>query len=50
MRENIGPILRAAADTSTTVIPAERYPWMVLIALIALIAAVAVGARAGRTS
>ena len=50
VRQNISPILRAAADTSTTVIPAERYPWLVLISLLALVAAVAVGSRAGKTS
>jgi Ca-activated chloride channel family protein len=47
VRENISPILRAAADSSTTVIPAERYSWLVLISLLALVAAAAVGSRAG---
>lgn len=46
VRENISPILRAAADSSTQVIPAERYPWLVLIALVALLAALAVGSGA----
>ena len=48
VKQNISPILRAAADSSTQVIPAERYAWLVLIALLALLAAVAVGSRAGR--
>ena len=47
VRENLSPILRAAADTSTRVIPAERYPWLVLLSLLALAGAAAVGSRAG---
>jgi hypothetical protein len=50
VKQNISPMLRAAADSSTRVIPAERYPWLVLLSLLALGAAVAVGSRAGRTS
>lgn len=50
VKQNIGPILRAAADSSTRVIPAERYPWMVMLALLALLGAAAVGSRAGRLS
>ncbi|HVV83299.1 MAG TPA: VWA domain-containing protein [Kofleriaceae bacterium] len=50
VKQNISPILRAAADSQTKVIPAERYPWMVGLALLALLAAVAVGSRAGRSS
>lgn len=48
VKQNISPILRAAADSSTQVIPAERYQWLVLISLLALLAAAAVGSRAGR--
>lgn len=48
VRENVTPILRAEADRSTRVVPAERFAWFVLVALLALGAAVAVGASAGR--
>lgn len=48
VKQNISPMLRAAADSSTRVIPAERYPWLVLLSLLALGAAMAVGSRAGR--
>lgn len=48
VKQNVSPILRAAADSSTRVIPAERFPWLVLISLVALAGAVAVGSRAGR--
>jgi Mg-chelatase subunit ChlD len=48
VRENVTPILRAEADRSTRVVPAERFVWFVLIALLALGAAVAVGASPGR--
>lgn len=50
VRQNISPILRAAADSSTRIIPAERYAWLVLISLLALLGAVAVGSRAGKSS
>ena len=43
VKKNITPILRAEADAATRVIPAEQYPWMVLIALIALVGSVAAG-------
>ncbi len=47
VRQHISPMLRAATDSSTRLIPAERYPWLVLLSLLALLAAVAVGSRAG---
>ena len=50
VREHIQPIVREEADAAQRVIPAERYPWMVLLALLALVAAVAVGSRAGRAA
>jgi Ca-activated chloride channel family protein len=50
VRENITPILRAEADQAMRVVPAEKYAWMVALALVALIAALAVGAFAGRES
>jgi Ca-activated chloride channel family protein len=50
VREHIQPIVREEADAAQRVIPAERYPWMVLLALCALVAAVAVGSRAGRAA
>lgn len=48
VRENVTPILRAEADRSTRVVPAERFAWFVLAALIALAAALALGGRGGR--
>lgn len=48
VRENITPILRAEADKALRVVPAEKYTWMVALALLALVAALAVGAFAGR--
>lgn len=48
VREHIQPIVRAEADKAVRVIPVEKYPWMVLVAMLALFAAVAVGASAGR--
>lgn len=50
VHEHVQPIVREAADASVRVIPAERYPWLVLVAILALIAAVGVGATAGRRS
>jgi Ca-activated chloride channel family protein len=50
VREHIQPIVREEADAAQRVIPAERYPWMVLLSLLALFAAVAVGSRAGRAA
>jgi Ca-activated chloride channel family protein len=47
VKQNISPMLRAAADSSTQVIPAERYSWLVALSLLALIAAVAIGSRRG---
>jgi len=48
VREHIQPIVRAEADRAIRVVPAERYPWMVLIAMLALAGAAAVGAFANR--
>ncbi len=47
MESHVTPIMKAAADAATRVVPAERYPWLVLLALLALLAAVWVGASAG---
>ena len=47
MESHVRPIVRAAADASVRVIPAERYQWFVLGSLIALLAALWVGAGAG---
>ncbi|HVK74008.1 MAG TPA: VWA domain-containing protein [Kofleriaceae bacterium] len=45
VKQHITPILRAEADAATREVPAERYWWPVLAAMIALVASVAVGAR-----
>ncbi len=50
VREHIKPIMRAEADRTLRVVPAERYPWMVALALAALLGALAVGAYTGRES
>lgn len=50
VRQNVTPILRAEADRTTRRVPAERFGWFVLVALIALGAAVAVGSRGGRVA
>jgi Ca-activated chloride channel homolog len=44
---HVTPIVRAETDAAVRVVPGERYPWFVLVALLALIGAVAVGASAG---
>jgi len=46
VREHIQPIVREEADEAMRVVPAERYPWLVLLSILALVAAVAVGSRA----
>ena len=48
VRENITPIQRAEADQSLRVVPAEKYGWLVALALVALLVALGVGAYAGR--
>jgi len=50
VKQNITPILRAEADSVHNEIPAERFQWLVLGALLALVAAVAIGSFAGRQS
>jgi Ca-activated chloride channel family protein len=47
MESHVRPIVRAAADASVRVIPAERYQWPLLVSLLALLAALWVGAGAG---
>jgi Mg-chelatase subunit ChlD len=47
MESHVRPIVRAAADASVRVIPAERYQWFVLVSLVCLLAALWVGAGAG---
>jgi Mg-chelatase subunit ChlD len=47
---HVRPIVRAAGDASVRVIPAERYPWLVLAALGFLLAALWVGAGDRRPS
>jgi Ca-activated chloride channel family protein len=46
MESHVKPIVRAAADASVRVIPAERYPWLVLTSLACLLAALWVGSGA----
>jgi Ca-activated chloride channel family protein len=43
---HVQPIVRASADAALRTIPAERYPWMVLGALLCLLGALWVGAGA----
>ena len=50
VRQNVTPILRAEADRTSRRIPAERFGWFVVVALIALTTAAAIGSRAGRPS
>ncbi len=47
MKSHVQPILDAAADAATREVPVERYPWLVLAALVLLLSALAVGAGAG---
>ena len=47
MESHVKPIVRAAADASTRVIPAELFQWPVLLALLCLVASVWIGAGAG---
>lgn len=48
VQEHIVPIVREEADEAVRVVPAERYPLFVLIAILALVAAAFVGSRTGR--
>ncbi len=47
MESHVRPIVRAAADASVRRIPAERFQWLVLLAMLCLFASVATGAGAG---
>jgi Mg-chelatase subunit ChlD len=47
MDSHVQPIMREAADAAVRRIPAERYTWFVLLALLALVGSLAVGATAG---
>jgi Ca-activated chloride channel family protein len=49
MQSHVEPIVREANDAAVRVIPAERYPWLVLVALVALLAALWIGANQSRT-
>ncbi|HSD88176.1 MAG TPA: VWA domain-containing protein [Kofleriaceae bacterium] len=44
MEAHVRPIVRSAADSAVRVVPAERYVWFVLAALVLLVAALWVGA------
>lgn len=45
MESHVRPIVRSAADASVRVIPAERFPWFVLGALVSLLFALWLGGR-----
>lgn len=47
MESHVAPIVRAAADAAVRVVPAERYPWLVLASLVSLLASLWIGAAAG---
>ncbi|HEY0253751.1 MAG TPA: VWA domain-containing protein, partial [Kofleriaceae bacterium] len=47
LEQHVKPIVRAAADSATREVVAERYPVMVLLAMLALLASLWVGAGAG---
>jgi Ca-activated chloride channel family protein len=47
MKSHVEPILQAAGQGAVRTIPAERYPWFVLAALVCVLAALWVGAAAG---
>ncbi|MEZ4366641.1 MAG: VWA domain-containing protein [Kofleriaceae bacterium] len=47
---HVQPMVRAGADASVRTIPAERYPWMVLGALVCLLASLWIGSDAARRS
>lgn len=46
MESHVTPIVTAASDAAQRVIPAERFQWLVLLAMIALLAALWVGSGA----
>lgn len=48
MESHVRPILAAAQDASVRMIPAEKYPWLVLASLALLLAALWVGRTADR--
>jgi Ca-activated chloride channel family protein len=48
VREHVKPIVRAADDQETRVVPREQYPWFVLGALVCLIIATGLGGAASR--
>jgi Ca-activated chloride channel family protein len=48
VREHVKPIVRAAADQETRVVPRDQYPWFVLGALLCLVMAVLLGRGANR--
>jgi Ca-activated chloride channel family protein len=48
MESHVQPIVRAAADSSVRYVPAERYPWLVIAALVCLCGALWVGAMRTR--
>lgn len=45
MESHVRPIVRSAADAAVRVVPAERYPWFVLAALVCLLFALWLGGR-----
>lgn len=47
VESHIAPIVRDAAQSSVRVIPAERYPWLVLASLVCMLAALWIGSSAG---
>lgn len=47
VREHVQPILREATDAAQRTIPAERYPYLIAVAIAALVAAMWVGSSAG---
>ena len=50
MESHVRPIIAAAADAAVRRIPAEKYPWLVLLSLAALLAALWVGSSTDRRS
>jgi Ca-activated chloride channel family protein len=48
MESHVRPIIAAAAEVAVRRIPAEKYPWLVLLSLAALLAALWVGSSADR--
>lgn len=49
MESHVRPIVDAARDGATREVPAEEYPWLVLLSLACLLAALWIGAGAGDT-